>query len=368
MSLNIALGLDGTDTPERIGALVARGADEFFAGYVPKRWYETHGWECSPNRRAYGPECQFLEADSLGKAIAAVHAAGKRIVLAFNAHSYSQDQVPLLRSLVEEVEALEPDAYVVADLALVLLLREWGISRPLHLSTGAACFNAAAVRHFSHLANVERVVIPRKMALSEMAMLIKALDGLDLEFEAMVLGYRCFFNDEFCFSLHSAACENFCSRFCYARCETSRRWPRTWKSTLETVAENVGDQFKRNSVLDAFIRETSCPPGNAGERHRPTRGCGDTAGMTSAVADLLLQNCGLCSIPRLREIGVNVLKIPTRGSPWLKERHLDLLRAVVDHPASTPEACRALVDSPDFCSDLGHCYYAREKNPVHAPV
>lgn len=359
MSMNISMGLDGTDTPERIRELTAGGADEFFAGYIPAQWLRRYGWEAPLNRRSYGPECQFLRAGDLREAVETVHAEGKRIFLTLNHHAYAQEQVPLIRDIVAETEAIEPDGYIVADPALMVLLTTWGITRPLHLSTGAGCYNSETVRYLCSLANVRRVVIPRKMSLHEMSMLIESLNDLDLEFEAMMIGYRCYFNDEFCFSLHSAACDNLCGTFCYARYATSRRWPRDWKTLLADVAADIGGQFQKSSALDRFLQQTSMATEQDACRPPPWRQLRDEQGTTSAVADIWLQNCGLCLIPELRDIGVSVLKIPTRGSSWLKQRFLEPVRAIADHPQPTQEFCRSFVGSPDFCEQTGHCYYAR---------
>ena len=353
--MRIAVGLDGGDTPERIAGLIDAGADEFFAGFVPPEWSNRYGWEVGLNRRTFGMKSQYTSAGDLEQAIAIVHERGKRVFITFNAHSYNDRQIPILRDIVQTVDGLEPDGYIVADPALIALLAEWRIDRPLSLSTGAACFNSRTVRHYCKFADVRRVVIPRKLSLIEMEQLVRSLGDLSLEFEVMILGYRCHFNDEFCFSRHSGVEEVMCSYFYEAEHSTRRRFPRDWKSMVEQFCGDPDPQFQAGSLLGRFLQrreeQLPVPPPVPQTPHDPDRD------LWPPLAFRLLQNCGLCAIPKLRQIGVHVLKVPVRGDGWVKERFLRLARQVIDHPNPTPEFCRQLVNSPGFCEATGHCYY-----------
>jgi hypothetical protein len=139
---------------------------------------------------------------------------------------------------------------------------------------------------------------------------------------------------------------------------TSSRWPRQWKSRLDEILGDMGDQFRRDSALDRFVQETAARTEEDTWRRRPSRRLKNKDGMTSVLGDIVFQNCGLCLIRKLRDIGVSVIKLPTRGSPWLKTRLLGLARAVTRHPDPDSEFCRSLIDSPDFCEETGHCYYS----------
>ena len=147
--MKITLGLDCSDSPEDIATYVKDGADEFFVGFVPSEWYNRYGWEIPLNRRTFGLQSQLIQYQELERIIAVIHSQDKKIVIAFNAHQYSDEQIPLLREIILEVERLNPDGYIVADLALMIMLRKWGIQRPLHLSTGSACFNSQTIRYLS---------------------------------------------------------------------------------------------------------------------------------------------------------------------------------------------------------------------------
>ena len=357
--IQIAVGIDGSDTPEIIRELAETGADEFFAGYVPTGWSDRYGWEIGLNRRTFGPDYQFTSLKDLEASVSAAHEAGRPVSITFNAHDYHEEQVPLLRRVVLDACSVGPDALIVADPALLELLSAWGVTTPVHLSVGAGCFNSEAARHFCAIADVRRIVLPRKMAVSEMRAMIDGLAGLGLEFEALVIGYRCLFNDEFCFTRHSGVTELFCASFVPdPDAPAYGRPPRNWKVVAETAAQAPQRQFQDCSALDTFGKAR-------GHEIRPvqaTRGDPGGEGLDGLVASALFSHCALCAIPGLRDAGVNVLKVPVRGTAWQRQRYLQAVRAVVDHAAPTREFCRSLIGSAEFCDKLGNCYYATDDN------
>lgn len=188
----VTIGLDSSDQPQDIADYIKNGADEFFVGFVPSQWYNCYGWEIGLNRRNFGPENQFTSYEELEKIVTAVHKQKKKIFIVLNAHQYIEEQVPLIKEVVSMVEKCNPDGYIVADLALILLLRKWGINRPFQLSTGVGCFNSETIHYFARKVGISRVVIPRKMSLKEMKQLIEKCGDLDIKFEVMIIHYRCF--------------------------------------------------------------------------------------------------------------------------------------------------------------------------------
>ncbi|MDX9980571.1 MAG: U32 family peptidase [Lentisphaeria bacterium] len=350
--MQLTLGLDHADRAPEIAAFARQGVGEFFAGFVPCEWFGRFGWEVGLNRRTFGGTCQYTDLDELREAAAAVHAAGRRLLITLNAHDYGHARLGLVREVVRALETIGHDGYIVADPALMGHLREWGVQSLFHLSTGAGAFNGEAIRFFHERYGLRRVVIPRKMTLREMRQLMASVADLGLEFEVMIIGYRCHFNDEFCFSWHSGAGANFCTNFMRMPKQLRARFPRNWKDILQEAIDHAEEQFAAGSALDEFCHRMTaatpaeCPPA-------PVREAGEHSQLPMA----LFNNCGLCAIPALRDMGVHTLKIPVRGAPWQKARYLEAVRAVLDHHAPTAEFCRGLVRSEGFCAMPEACYY-----------
>lgn len=357
--MKIAMGIDRTDAPEMIEEYASRGVDDFFAGYIPPEWSNTYGWEVSLNRRPFGPDAQYTNLADLKAAVRAVHAHGARITLTTNAHQHCAEQLDLIERVVGQMEESRPDAYIVADPAIMTLLREWGIDRPLHLSTGVGSFNAETVRYCCSLGKVERVVVPRKMSLPEMRTLIGGLEGAGLEFEAMILGYRCLFNDEYCFTWHCGTRSIFCKHFFFAQKSVLPRYPEDWKERLRSMLAAPQDQLAADSPLDRFVKDVLSQERRDRRHIAPHDTPGGKEGLSAQLAHELYQNCGLCAIDALREAGIGVLKLPSRGEAQHKLDWIELLKTVLEDPGASRDLCRELIGSPDFCDTPASCYYAR---------
>lgn len=350
--MQLTVGLDRADRTTDIADYVRQGVDEFFAGFVPGSWSERFGWEVGLNRRTFGGAAQYTDIDEMREAITAVHAAGKRILITLNAHDYGHERLDLVRDIVRTLETLGHDGYIVADPALMGHLRRWGVQTLFHLSTGAAAFNSETIRFYHERYGLRRVVIPRKMTLREMHLLMNNVADLDLEFEVMIIGYRCQFNDEFCFSWHCGTSSNFCTDYVKMPKQLRSRFPRNWKDVLQEAMNAPTEQFAQGSKLDEFCRFIA--------RHTPTEKPAPPSAETGEHSQLplaMFNNCGLCAIPALREMGVHTLKVPVRGAPWQKARYLEVVRAVLESPDPTAEFCQGLINSRGFCSAPDACYY-----------
>ena len=89
-----------------------------------------------------------FNAETLALGIAEAHAQGKRFYLATNFMPHGAKLRTVIQDLAPII-ALHPDALIVADPGLLLLIREQWPEQTLHLSVQANTLNAAAVR-FGH--------------------------------------------------------------------------------------------------------------------------------------------------------------------------------------------------------------------------
>ncbi len=358
--MHITLGLGRLDTAQKIKDYYANGVREYFVGYVPRSWLNKYGWEVCPNRRNSGPVFNFANVADLRDMVEEIHNYGCTLNFAVNAHDNGVERMDDIKEMIDIFEPMNPDSYIIADPAILFCLEKWGIKRPIHLSTGIGCFNQESVRFWCERFNVTRVILPRKMTLRESKALIDSLADLHLEFEVLVMGYRCYFNDEDCHSVHSGNGNSLCQEVIFERHTVMNRLPDNWKDVGEfmgTATEK--EMLTEGSMIDKYRKELfkDLPPKYPDFTIRSSG-----VGLDSVLTTTCFQNCGLCAIKALREMGVEVLKVPLRGVSESKLRAVEMVNKVMTAENPDREFCRKIINSPDYCNNGMSCYYEVEED------
>jgi len=128
----------------------------------------------------------FLE-HNLKLGIEECHGQGKQFYLACNVMPHSAKLKTFIADM-EPIVALNPDALIMSDPGLILLVRERWPKMPLHLSVQANTVNVAAVR-FWQQAGISRVILSRELSLDEIAEIRQGCP--DMEVEVFVHGALC---------------------------------------------------------------------------------------------------------------------------------------------------------------------------------
>jgi putative protease len=151
---------------------------------------------------------------NLAAGIDAAHALGRRFYLAANALPHGAKVKTFLDDMAPVV-ALGPDALIMADPGLILLVRERWPDLPVHLSVQANTTNAAAVR-FWQRQGVARVILSRELSLDEIAEIRAA--SPDMELEVFVHGAVCIAHSGRCllsgYFNHRDANQGTCTNAC----------------------------------------------------------------------------------------------------------------------------------------------------------
>ena len=106
----------------------------------------------------------FREAN-LASGIEETHAAGKQFFVAVNVMPHGAKVRTFLDDMAPVV-AMAPDAFIMADPGLIMLVRERWPDLPIHLSVQANTTNAAAVRFWQSF-GISRVILSRELSLDE---------------------------------------------------------------------------------------------------------------------------------------------------------------------------------------------------------
>ena len=99
----------------------------------------------------------FHKLDNLASGIAAVHAAGKHFYLASNALPHNAKIKTFIQDM-EPIMELGPDALIMADPGLILMVREHWPDTAIHLSVQANTMNYASVRFWQRL-GIRRIIL-----------------------------------------------------------------------------------------------------------------------------------------------------------------------------------------------------------------
>ena len=157
---------------KRMRAAFAYGADAVYAGQ-PRYSLRARNNEFSHENLVIG--------------IDEAHANGKLFFVASNIIAQNNKVQTYIRDLEQVIEA-KPDALIMTDPGLIMLVREKWPDVVVHLSVQSSVMNYASVK-FWHSLGIERVILSRELSLKE----IQAIrdECPDMELEVFVHGALC---------------------------------------------------------------------------------------------------------------------------------------------------------------------------------
>lgn len=129
-----------------------------------------------------------FDIDSFKEGIDYAHSRGKKIYVTINGFPFNS-QLKLLRSHIEQMASLNPDAFIVATPGVLKMAREIAPHIPLHLSTQANVLNVLDAQIFYEM-GAKRIIAAREISLRDLGEIKRALP--ELEIEAFVHGSMCF--------------------------------------------------------------------------------------------------------------------------------------------------------------------------------
>jgi len=252
-------------------ALLDAGANELYGGYVPQIWQQRFGLLASINQRTFAG-AQIDSAADLQEIISHCQERGGEFALTLNAPFYSAAQQPLLLDYVGEAVTAGVSSVILADLALLRLLKQEFPQLLYHASTLAHLTNSAAIR-FYQAQGIGRIVLPRHLTVAEMATIQAQV--ADVACDAFLLVGKCPNTEGLCTFHHSSP-------------------DKIWPCEIPYQIEPVEPQDK-GGLLQAIERQQSWSESD--RRH----------------------GCGLCAIPQLIAAGISGLKLVGRGAPMLRK-------------------------------------------------
>ncbi|WP_296283254.1 tRNA 5-hydroxyuridine modification protein YegQ [uncultured Acinetobacter sp.] len=194
-----------------------------------------------------------FDHDSLKIGITEAHALGKKFYVVVNIQAHNSKLKNFIRDL-EPVVAMQPDALIMSDPGLIMLVRQHFPEVAIHLSVQANAVNWATVKFWKNM-GLTRVILSRELSLEEIEEIKQNVP--DMEIEVFVHGALCMAYSGRCLlsgymnkrDANQGACTNACR----------------WKYSIhEAVEDVIGDVIPAQSLA---LTSDYCNNKDADEQH-----------------------------------------------------------------------------------------------------
>ncbi|MGQ5522138.1 prephenate-dependent tRNA uridine(34) hydroxylase TrhP [Chitinimonas sp. PSY-7] len=309
-----------------------------------------------------------FKLENLCTGIAEAHRRGKQFFVASNLLPHNAKVKTYLADMAPVID-MRPDALIMADPGLIMLVHEKWPEMPIHLSVQANTVNYAAVKFWQAL-GLTRIILSRELSIDEVAEIRQLCPDMELEVfvhGALCIAYsgRCllsgYFNHR---DPNQGTCTNAC-RWDYKLhngCEDSAGQIQKIGFDFGQAQEDANQSFAsagsvpRHLLTDrAYLIEEGGRPGELMEISEDEHG---TYIMNSK--DLR----ALHHVERLVKIGVDSLKIEGRTkSRYYVARTAQTYRRAIDDALAGQPFNPALLAELDGLSNRGYTDYFYQRHP-----
>ena len=301
--------------------LVRAGADEIFCGFVPHEWNEAYGTALPLNRReVLAVNVQISNYEDM-EILADMQAELKvPVTITFNSLTYHPKQYSQILTMMEKLCSMGFCDFIVADLCLMLKIKQAQLPVKLHISGEYGEYNQWGIELLETF-SPKRYIFHRKNTWQEMKLLIdetnakrKAQGREKAEFEAFFLNENCHYTGAYCNSLHCDELNHICH--------------------LPYTLSAVSGRLDKTKISEKMEQGNDEAIGNSG--------------------------CGVCGLSELRRSGITHLKIVGRGK-YIEEMEQDVkfaARVLKEEESHKSEDWRKYVRDTVFTKGCSrNCYY-----------
>lgn len=285
-----------------------------------------------------------FKVDNLHRGIEYAHARGKQFYVASNIAPHNSKLKTYLRDMEPVIEA-RPDALIMSDPGLIMMMRDRWPEQEIHLSVQSNVVNWAAAK-FWQRQGISRIILSRELSLEEIGE-IRA-ECPDLEIETFVHGALCIAYSGRCllsgYFNHRDPNQGTCTNACRWKYNTVAA---THDETGDLVPANQGMTATANDQdeLSALIEDVT-RPGKLMPVYEDEHG---TYIMNSK--DLR----AVQHVARLAEMGVSSLKIEGRTkSYYYVARTAQVYRQAIDDAVAGRPFNMGLMDELENLANRGY--------------
>ncbi|RLL52693.1 U32 family peptidase [Mariprofundus sp. EBB-1] len=306
-----------------------------------------------------------FQLDNLQTGINEAHALGKKFFVASNLLPHN-NKIKRYLEHMQPVIDMKPDALIMADPGLIMMVRERWPEMPVHLSVQANTMNYAAVKFWQSV-GVSRIILSRELSLDEVEEIRQQCPDIELEVfvhGALCMAYsgRCLLSGYF---NHRDANQGSCTNAC------------RWDYGMEKATEDISGDIIPIQVLDGMDAQPFSETGNV-QRHpladqvytltEPNRPDEQMPIFEDEHGTYIMNSKDLRAVQhveRLVNIGVDSLKIEGRTkSHYYVARTAQTYRRAIDDAMAGKPFDPALMFQLDGLANRGYTdgFYTRKRS------
>jgi putative protease len=294
---------------------------------------------------------EFNKMDKLAAGIAEAHEMGKQFYIASNLSPHNDKVRSYLKDLAPVIE-MQPDALIMSDPGLIMMVRETWPDMPIHLSVQANAVNYATVKFWQSV-GISRVILSRELSIEEIGEIREKCP--DMELEVFVHGALCIAYSGRCllsgYMTHRDSNQGACTNSC------------RWKYQAHEATENENGDVVANPVqvdpgISQHIEEK--PSGEnqiflLQEENRP----GEYMPAYEDEHGTYIMNSkdlrAIQHVKQLTEMGVRSFKIEGRTkSHYYVARTAQVYRRAIDDAVAGREFDMAMMDELEALASRGY--------------
>ncbi|UYO75813.1 tRNA 5-hydroxyuridine modification protein YegQ [Halomonas qinghailakensis] len=283
-----------------------------------------------------------FKVDNLHRGIDYAHARGKKFYVASNIAPHNSKLKTYLRDMEPVIEA-GPDALIMSDPGLIMMIRDRWPDQEIHLSVQSNVVNWAAAQ-FWQRQGISRIILSRELSLEEIGEIRAECPGLEIEtfvHGALCIAYsgRCLLSGYF---NHRDPNQGTCTNACRWKYNTIAA---TQDETGDLIPAGVSTSAADQDELSALIEDVT-RPGKLMPVYEDEHG---TYIMNSK--DLR----AVQHVARLTEMGVASLKIEGRTkSHYYVARTAQVYRRAIDDAVAGRPFNMGLMDELENLANRGY--------------
>lgn len=297
--------------------------------------------------------------ENLATGISEAHQQQKKLFVASNLLPHNR-KVDTYMADMEPVIELKPDALIMADPGLIMMVRERWPEMPIHLSVQANTVNYAAVRFWKSL-GIERIILSRELSLDEIEEIRQKCPDIELEVfvhGALCIAYsgRCLLSGYF---NHRDPNQGSCTNSC------------RWEYFLSPAEEDISGDIRQSTAISSE-QNLRHPEADKVYLLEEGRRRGEMMPiMEDELGTYIMNSKDLRAaehIDRLVKIGVDSLKIEGRTkSHYYAARTAQVYRQAIDDAVSGRPFNPDLLSALEALSNRGYTdgFYQRHHTVEH---